>query len=143
MAYDSYSIQLDEHPGEEDLRYVLDSIRQYNLEVGGYERPRAVAYFLRDDRGQIMGGVLGDLWGKSMHIAALWVAESERGKGHGSALMKELEKYAAARGHLLVYVETSSFQALPFYESLGYRVFGDLPIAGDCTLFFLRKDLKP
>lgn len=141
---DSFSMELDEHPREEDLRHVLDSIRQFNLKVSGHERPRPVAVFLRDEQGQIIGGVQGDLWGSSMHIAALWVTKSERGKGHGSALMTALEKHAAARGHLLVYVETTSFQALPFYEGLGYRIFGTLPgIAEHCTLFFLRKDLTP
>jgi len=139
VSNDTHSIQLDEQPSEEDLRYVLDSIRQYNLEVSGYAPPRRVAYFVRDDHGQIMGGVLGALWGKSMHIAALWVAEKERGKGQGSALMTELEEYAAAKGILLAYVETTSFQALPFYQGLGYQVFGQLPIADDCELFFLRK----
>jgi len=143
LKNDSYSIELDEHPTEEDLRYVLESIRQYNLKVSGHERPRPVAIFLRDGQGQIMGGVQGDLWGESMHIAALWVAENERGKGQGSSLMTEIETYAAAKGHLLSYVETTSFQALPFYEGLGYRIFGHLPIADHCTLFFLRKDLRP
>jgi GNAT superfamily N-acetyltransferase len=73
----------------------------------------------------------------------MWVAEDQRGKGHGSALLNAVEDYAAAQGHLLAYVETTSFQARPFYERLGYRVFGELVgIDEDCTLFFLRKDLK-
>ena len=90
-----------------------------------------------------MGGAQGDLWGHSVHIAALWVAESRRGQGHGSALMRAAEDYAAERGHTLCYLETTSFQALPFYEGLGYRIFGELDgIADGCTLFFLRKELK-
>jgi ribosomal protein S18 acetylase RimI-like enzyme len=140
---DSYSIELDEQPQEKDLQYLLYSIRKFNHEVTGHERPRTVACFIRDKRGRIIGGAQGDLWGSSMHIAALWVAESERAKGHGSALMKELEDYAASTDHLLAYVETTSFQALPFYEGLGYEIFGTLPgIAKDCTLYFLRKDLQ-
>lgn len=141
---DSYSIEVDEQPREEDLRYLFDSIRKYNLQVSGHERPRPVGCFVRDEEREIIGGVQGDLWGSSMHIAALWVAESERGKGYGSALMTALENFAASKGHLLSYVETTSFQALPFYEGLGYEIFGSLPgIAEDCTLFFLRKDLTP
>jgi ribosomal protein S18 acetylase RimI-like enzyme len=73
----------------------------------------------------------------------VWVAESERGKGHGTALLREIEHHAATHGHVLAYVETTSFQARPFYESLGYRVFGELDgIDEGCTLFFLRKELK-
>ena len=136
------TMALEERPSEEELRQVLDGIRRYNLDVSGHQKPRPIACFLRDKDGKIIGGVQGDLWGRSVHIAAVWVAESQRGKGHGSALMKEVENYAATHGHVLAYVETTSFQARPFYESLAYRVFGELVgIAEGCTMFFLRKDL--
>ena len=43
----------------------------------------------------------------------------------------------------LAYLETASFQARPFYEGLGYTVFGELAgVAEGCTLFFLRKLLS-
>jgi len=137
------TLNLDEHPSADDLRQILDGVRTYNRAAAGNERPRAVACLLRDDEGRIVGGAHGDLWGRSVHIAAMWVAESERGKGHGSALLRAVEDYAATCGHVLAYLETTSFQARPFYESLGYRVFGELVgIDEGCTLFFLRKDLQ-
>ena len=136
------TLDLDERPSADDLRQILDGVRTYNRAAVGQQRPRAVACFLRDDEGRIVGGAHGDLWGHSVHIAAMWVAESQRGKGYGSALLRAVEDHAATRGHLLVYLETTSFQARPFYESLGYRVFGELVgIAEGCTLFFLHKDL--
>jgi GNAT superfamily N-acetyltransferase len=138
----SHTLAVDENPSEEDLRYVLDSIRQFNRKVSGHERPRSVACFVRDEQGTILGGVQGDLWGSSMHISGLWVAKSERRKGHGAALMAAIENYAQDKGHRLVYLETTNFQALPFYEKLGYRMFGHLAeIAEHCTLFFLKKNL--
>ena len=101
------------------LRLLVDGVRRFNRDVTGAERPRSVAYFLRDEHGRIVGGVQGDLWGRSIHIAALWVDENYRGQGHGSELMKALENYANSQGHPLVYLETTSFQALPFYQGLG------------------------
>lgn len=134
-------IQLDESPGVEDFRVVLDGVRTFNRAQTGCERPRPIACFLRDE-GQIVGGVQGNLWGRSMHIDALWVDERLRGGGYGSKLMKTIEGYAAKHGHPLVYLETTSFQALPFYQRLGYEVFGELPeISEGDTLFFLRKEL--
>lgn len=136
------TLELDEQPSEDDLRELVDGVRSYNRAITSNERPRAVACFLRDDAGHIVGGAHGDLWGRSVHIAAMWVAERHRGKGHGSALLKAVESYAASQGHVVSYLETTSFQARPFYEGLGYRVFGELEgIAEGCTLFFLRKDL--
>ena len=77
-----------------------------------------------------------------MHIDALWVDEEYRGGGYGSRLMTGIEGYAAAHDHPLVYLETTSFQALPFYRKLGYDVFGELPeISEGHTLFFLRKEV--
>lgn len=136
-------LQLDEQPKLEDFRVILDGVRAFNREMTGNERPRAVACFLRDEDGRIVGGVQGNLWGSSVHIDALWVDESLRGKGHGSELMKGVEDYAAAHGYSIAYLETASFQALPFYQGLGYQVFGELPgISEGHTLFFLQKELK-
>ena len=77
-----------------------------------------------------------------MHIDALWVDEQFRNGGYGSKLMRLVEEYASAHDHPLVYLETTSFQALPFYRKLGYEVFGELPeISEGHTLFFLRKEV--
>ena len=137
------TLNLDEQPSEDELRQIVDGVRTYNRGIAGHGPPRPVACYLRDDEGRIVGGAHGELWGRSVHIAAMWVNENQRGKGHGSALLKAVEDYAAAKGHTLAYVETTSFQARPFYESLGYRVFGELAgIDEGCTLFFLRKNLQ-
>jgi GNAT superfamily N-acetyltransferase len=136
-------LELDEHPKPEDFRVVLDGVRSFNRAQTGNDRPRPVACYLRDDAGQIVGGVQGNLWGRSTHIDALWVDDHCRGRGYGARLMKAIEDYAAADGHPLIYLETASFQALPFYQSLGYLVFGELEeISEGHTLFFLKKELS-
>jgi ribosomal protein S18 acetylase RimI-like enzyme len=134
------TLELAEPPTAEDSRLLLDSVRSFNRERTGVEGPRTVAYFLRDEQLRIIGGVQGMLWGRSLHIDVLWVDESHRDKGHGSTLMTAIENYGAAHGHPLIYLETASFQALPFYQGLGYRIFGELPeISAGQTLFFLSK----
>ncbi len=138
------TLDLDPDPSADKLRQIVDGVRTYNRGIVGHGPPRAVACFLRDAERRIVGGAHGELWGKSVHIAAMWVDEKHRGKGHGSALLTAVEDYAASTGAKLSYLETTSFQARPFYESLGYRVFGELfGIDDGCTLFFLRKDLNP
>jgi len=140
---ESVTLQLDEHPTADELRLLVDGVRVFNRSIVGHEPPRAVASFLRDADGNVVGGAQGDIWGSSVHIAAMWVDDSQRGKGHGSALLRAIEDYAAEQGCELAYLETTSFQARPFYEGLGYQVFGELPgIAKGCTLFFLKKELK-
>ena len=136
------TLELDEHPRPEDFRFILDAVRGFNRAQTRNDPPRQIACFLRNEHRQILGGVQGSLWGRSMHIDALWVDETQRGRGLGSQLMKAVESYAVSHNHPLVYLETASFQALPFYQGLGYEVFGELPeISKGETLFFLKKEL--
>ena len=136
------TLELDDDPAPEDFRTVLDGVRTFNRAQTGHDRPQPVAYFLRDEAGQIVGGVQGSIWGRSVHIDGLWVDEKYRGQDYGSKLMKAIEDYAQSHAHPLVYLETASFQALPFYEGLGYEIFGELPeITPGHTLYFLMKEL--
>lgn len=138
----SVTLEIKEQPTADEFRLIVDGVRVFNREQTGEDRPRQVACVLRDEAGRIVGGVHGNLWGRSMHIDALWVEAPYRGQDHGSKLMQSIEEYAAAHAYPLVYLETASFQALPFYQSLGYRIFGELEgISEGHTLFFLRKDL--
>jgi peptidoglycan hydrolase-like protein with peptidoglycan-binding domain len=58
-------------------------------------------------------------------------AAPARGHGFGRELMKRAELYAVERGCTDAFLDTFSFQARPFYEKLGHRVFGMLgPIDG-------------
>ena len=137
------NLELDEHPSPEDFRTIVDGVRLFNRDQTGEEWPRPVAFYIRDAERRIIAGVHGTLWGRSMHIDALWVDEPHRGGGYGSKLMQAIEDYAATHAHPLVYLETTSFQALPFYEGLGYRMFGELPrISEGHTLCFLAKELN-
>jgi len=135
-------IELDEQPTAEDFRTVVNGVRTFNRERTGEAWPRPVAYYIRDPEQRIIAGVQGTLWGRSMHIDALWVDEQHRGQHYGSELMKAIENYAATHVHPLVYLETTSFQALPFYQGLGYEVFGELPgISKGETLYCLKKEM--
>jgi GNAT superfamily N-acetyltransferase len=70
--------------------------------------------------------LLGDIWAAWLHVRTLAVAVPVQGQGFGKELMKRAELYAIERGSTAVYLDTFSFQARPFYEKLGYRVFGTL-----------------
>ncbi len=84
----------------------------------------------------------GGLWGCTLfqwlHVQMLFVPERLRGQGVGSALMATAETEARARGCHGVLVDTFSFQAAPFYQKLGFTLFGvleDFPPGHDRLYF--------
>ena len=99
-------------------------------------------FFLKNTRGEWLGGLLGSLWGGWLHIRILWVDAAARGHGNGTRLLQAAETYAVERGCFAATLETHSFQARPFYEKCGYEVFGTLDDwPPGHAKFFLRKRL--
>jgi ribosomal protein S18 acetylase RimI-like enzyme len=96
---------------------------------------------LRDEQGQIVGGLLGQLLYSWLRIEILAVAEQYRGQDWGQRLMEEAERRAVEAGCHSAWVDTFSFQAPGFYQRLGYRVFGELPDypAGQTRLFLCKR----
>jgi GNAT superfamily N-acetyltransferase len=92
----------------------------------GPAQPRLLVIPIRGDDGTIAGGFWGATMFEWMHTGLLFVPESLRGQGVGSALMATAETEAVKRGCRGAYVDTFSFQAGPFYEKLGYTLFGTL-----------------
>ena len=82
---------------------------------------RRLSCFARSSAGEVVGGAVGRRWGACAELQQLWVAESHRGHGLGSRLVRAFEQLAAGHGVRHCYLETLSFQAPAFYEKLGYR----------------------
>jgi GNAT superfamily N-acetyltransferase len=138
----SLQIVVEPYASHHLKQVVEDGLGLYNVAVTGLAEYSPVAIFLKDEHGEILGGVLGHIWGKWLRIAILWLAESVRRQGYGSQLLLAAEAYARERGCRHVQLSTFSFQARPFYEKLGYEVFAtleDCPV-GHCE-YFLRKPL--
>lgn len=76
------------------------------------------------------GDTIGGLWGRSSYdwlfIEMLFVPEGMRGKGIGRQLMAQAESIAHQRCCTGVWLDTFAFQALGFYQRLGYSIFGEL-----------------
>jgi GNAT superfamily N-acetyltransferase len=123
-------------------QFIVNGVDYYNIAATSLPHYFPANFVLRGERGDVLGGVLGQLWGGWLQVTYLWVAEAARGAGHGRRLMEDAEAYARSRGAVGATVETYSFQARPFYERLGYQVFGTLDgYPPGHIKFFLRKAL--
>ena len=95
-----------------DLRNIVQTIvDNHNVASTGQAEWYPVAFFLKDENGEVLGGLLGDIWAAWLHVKTLAVAPPARGHGFGKELMKRAELYAVERGCTDAFLDTFSFQA--------------------------------
>lgn len=79
-----------------------------------------------DDDEKLIGGVRAACYWNTLHIELLWLSETARGQGSGRQLIGKAEDFARELGCENALVETTSWQAKPFYEKNGYVLMGTL-----------------
>ncbi len=124
-----------------DADELRDSLFQYNYDATGYTDGRSLSCFLRDADGRLVAGIDGFTWGGYARIEYLWVAEERRGQGLGRELLQAAEREAAARGCVVVQLDSHSFQAPDLYRRFGYTEIGyaaDTPV-GHGQYFFTKR----
>lgn len=122
------TLHITDAPSEADRQAVLDGLVAFNRSVLGerHQPPMPLAVLWRDASGAAVGGAIGRSSGGWVFVELVNLPESLRGQGIGRQVMQGVEDIARARGCIGVYLDTFSFQARPFYEKLGYSVFGTL-----------------
>ena len=120
---------LVENPDPQQIEAVRAGLRAYNIK----KMPELlnlptddIAIFLRDEHDIIQGGVVGEVDLGVLYVDLLWLHDDLRHKNYGKALMHAIEQTAHQRGLPHVYLMTTEFQALPFYQHIGYELFGTL-----------------
>lgn len=135
VAFEPYADQT-----QKDI--VVNGVDYHNIAATGHAAYYPVGFYLRNGRAEVLGGLLGEIWGGWMYVTHLWVAEPARGAGNATRLVHAAERYAIERGCHGAFLGSFSFQARPLYEKLGYEVFGALDdFPPGHRLFLLRKRL--
>ena len=119
-------ISVEPHAPENLRQYVRDHLNTFNVGITGFTEYHTVSILLRDERDEVLGGLLGAIWGGWLQVSILWVAAPLRGRGYGSRLLETAESYALERGCTRAWLTTFSFQAPEFYPKFGYESFGVL-----------------
>jgi hypothetical protein len=58
-----------------DATFVRDGLALFNVAVTGDSYYSPLAIFLEDERGAVLSGALGHIWGGWLDLDTLWVAE--------------------------------------------------------------------
>ncbi len=132
----------DPYAPDEARKVIWDGLTMHNVAITGFSEHYPVGLYLKTDDGEVMGGLLGNIWAGWLYVDLLWIALPLRGQGHGTALLQAAETLGRERGCHSVMLDTLSFQAPDFYAKHGYEVFG---VLDNCPTghqrIYLRKSL--
>ena len=137
-----YHLEASESASEEDRRLIFSGLLSNAKERKGMEPMRTVSVMVKTADNKSLGGLTGNTFYGCLYVGMLWIDPSIRKLGIGSKLMQEAEKIAKSRGCTFATVNTMDFEALPFYQKLGYEVeFVRKGFEKDSSAYMLRKSL--
>ncbi|NOU52490.1 GNAT family N-acetyltransferase [Pseudoalteromonas sp. JBTF-M23] len=139
-------IELTVSPTQAQLNAISRGIAEFNAQYlpndNSHDTGLKCVITVQDDNEQIIGGLQASVVWSHCVLELLWLSEQVRGKGVGTQLMQYLEQFAKQHNLYQIRTETLDFQAKPFYEKLGFKVYGELEnTPPGHTSYFLVKQL--
>ncbi len=126
-----------------DVGVLENGLGEHALPFTGVYGFRPLGVFARGPDGDVRAGAVGRVNWNWLDISLVWVAPGLRHQGIGEQLMAAIENAGRERGCRYAHLDTFSYQARPFYERLGYRVFATLDdYPPGHQRFYLRKELR-
>ena len=125
------NIEIERNPSKAEADLLSRGIKSFNEEtvrdLEPAEEEKRFHVMARDDEGSLQGGIRATCYWNTLHIELLWISETARGSGIGRKLIQKAEAFARDNGCENALVETTSWQARPFYEKNGYNHMATLP----------------
>ncbi len=81
---------------------------------------------IKDSSNNLIGGLTASTSYGWLLVKVLWVKNECRGTGLGRSLMKQAERKGIELGCHHIWLDTSNPEAMSFYQSLNYEIFGQL-----------------
>jgi GNAT superfamily N-acetyltransferase len=116
--------------------------RQHGIDAIGIDMPIDRVAFVASAGDTFAGAVTAHvLWG-TLHIRHMFIEAQYRRQGLGKTLMERALDYGETHGCTVSFVDTMSFQALGFYQRLGFvHEFTRTGFAHNTVLYYLKKEL--
>ena len=109
-------------PSPEELLFLENRLYEFNSAQTGLDDGQLFAFFVRNERQEIVAGLSGWTWANACEIRTLWVHPAWRGQGYGRSLLESAEQEARAHGCQVILISSYSFQAPAFYQKCGYEL---------------------
>ncbi|BDU17161.1 GNAT family N-acetyltransferase [Lysobacter auxotrophicus] len=127
---------------ELETHRICEGLQAFNRAVVGSIESTPIQLAARDEAGELLGGIVGDVLLGWLEIHVLWLRDDARAHGHGAALLHACERRAMQVGAHSARLDTFDWQAEAFYRRHGYERFAVLDRYPDAhTRVFMRKSL--
>ena len=137
-----FTLKICLDPSNKDLAVINGGLNAFNAGVGISSQKDPIAIFIRDEHGDIQGGVYGNIAWSWLHIRWVWLDTPFRSRGLAGKMLDMAEDHARTHGCIGAYIDTFSASALRVYERQGYKKFGELQdFPPGRTRTFLQKKL--
>ena len=137
-----YHFEYQEESIQEDEQVLFEGITDEAVLKKKMDRITPFGIFIKDSQGVVLGGVNGFSCYGCLYVDMLWLKDELRKKGLGKKLMIEAEKIGRERRCTFSTVDTMDWEALSFYEKLGYSVeFVRKGFEKESKMYMLRKEL--
>ena len=136
-------ITISKEPATPDVTERLTQrITDHSLQKIGIAGKSDPVAFIAKDGDTFVGGITVEVFYGQLHIILLFVEEAYRKYGVGKNLMEKALNFGREMKCRQVFVETMSFQALGFYQKMGFLLeFSRTGFTCGSESHFLRKDL--
>lgn len=139
---ESYYFEYQKIPEEKDAMILFEGINDEAVERG-MQRMQPFGIYIKDEEERNVGGVYGYFIYGGVHIDLLWLSKELRHQGWGLKLMLETEAIARERKCKFATVNTMDWEALTFYQKLGYQIeFTREGYEKQSKMYFLRKKIN-
>ncbi|WP_339481744.1 MULTISPECIES: GNAT family N-acetyltransferase [unclassified Pseudomonas] len=119
-------IERTDTPTDAERQAIIAPLRAYNTAKTGGTVPELVAWLVRDEQDEIVGGLYGRVFFRWLYIELLVVPEQARRQGTGSTLMQMAEELAREKNCVGIWLDTFDFQAPEFYRKHGFTQIGQI-----------------
>jgi GNAT superfamily N-acetyltransferase len=109
-------------PTADELNFLEDRLYEFNSTRTGKDDGHLFAFFVRNEKQEIIAGISGWTWAGACEVRTLWVDPSLRGHGYGQSLLQSAEQEARSRSCKVIMLTSYSFQAPEFYQKHGYTL---------------------
>ncbi len=125
---DNVGFTISEDSSEESMKILHKGLYEYvNQHIGKLQKENPeiqINLVLKNEKDQIIGGIITSTILKVLYILQLWIQQSYRRQGLGKKLIHKAEQIAKENSCISGLAMVYSFQTPEFFEKVGYQVFG-------------------